>query len=940
MAKKKNNIVIFIIISGVIIIGILIWGLITNWWQKDLIKELVKYKLKTEIPKGTVNIPITNPKSHGFEIGQKIKIGEGAKEEERIVVGFGSLILDRPLKYNHDKGTIITIISEPKKEFKPIEHCDIYDEKTTDCKTCKEGFYLQGNKCYKKMENCGSYDDNSTCKTCNDGFYLNNGTCIKCNENCDKCNSINNCIKCINDEFYLDIGTCKLKQNSGSICDDDTQCIDSCKDGYCCDKKNCMKCNYPGDCTECESQYYLDDGTCKSKKNSGGSCSNNGDNQCNSGLLCKDGYCCNQNNCTKCNNEGKCEECESQYYIDDDGTCKPKKNSGGSCSNNDDNQCNNGLLCKDGYCCSQNNCMKCNNEGKCTECESQYYVDDGTCKLKKNSGDSCSNNDDNQCIDSCKAGFCCNQNNCTKCNNQGLCTECITPGYYLDNGICNSWANCDSSKIKTIGTSTNNQECCDINPLHSFYSSTTPGDCTFSCNPEYYLDNDTCNPKKGAGGSCTYVTISTAHLINSDTVLDSNDLLGNNGTSFIHTYNLKVGDTIKFKVNDNIIETKINLVLDNNGKKYKFFVDKPIHGVNGPLDNQTVYIKDNQCLIGSCKDGYCCDQNNCTKCNNEGNCTECSTNYFLNNGSCYAKRNNGYDCTGNNQCTSNLCNNGKCCKSDDCVTCLDNDKYLASNNTCQSKKSDNDSCTDDIQCSSNSCRNDICFSYQQIPNKSTLQTLIADGYNNLSKIHSEYGPIKTWKLSNNLKDLSNLFPGCNGCPSTFNEDISGWDVSNVEKMNFMFAYASHFNQNLSNWNTSNVKTINSMFSYATAFNNGGQSLNWDTSNVTEMFQVFQGASSFNQDISTWNTSNVLFMSFMFDGASTFNNGDSATQSNIPLSWNTSSVKDMSLMFQVATNFNQDISAWDVSNVNPAPPLGFCFYSGLEQSHNPFGVKCN
>ena len=52
---EKNGVCV-----GVIIIGILIWGLITNWWQKDLIKEPVKYKLKTEIPKGTVNIPITN----------------------------------------------------------------------------------------------------------------------------------------------------------------------------------------------------------------------------------------------------------------------------------------------------------------------------------------------------------------------------------------------------------------------------------------------------------------------------------------------------------------------------------------------------------------------------------------------------------------------------------------------------------------------------------------------------------------------------------------------------------------------------------------------------------------------------------------------------------------------------------------------------------------
>jgi len=40
--------------------------------------------------------------------------------------------------------------------------------------------------------------------------------------------------------------------------------------------------------------------------------------------------------------------------------------------------------------------------------------------------------------------------------------------------------------------------------------------------------------------------------------------------------------------------------------------------------------------------------------------------------------------------------------------------------------------------------------------------------------------------------------------SSFNQDISSWDVSSVTDMNFMFRDASSFSQNLSGWDTSQV----------------------------------------------------------------------------------------------------------------------------------------
>ena len=128
--------------------------------------------------------------------------------------------------------------------------------------------------------------------------------------------------------------------------------------------------------------------------------------------------------------------------------------------------------------------------------------------------------------------------------------------------------------------------------------------------------------------------------------------------------------------------------------------------------------------------------------------------------------------------------------------------------------------------------------------------------------------------------------------SSFNENISFWDTSNVLGMQLTFAGASSFNQDISNWNTQNVGAMNGMFAGATSFNQniGG----WDISSVTDIWEMFLYASSFNQNLSSWNTSNIVSMRSMFEGALTFNQNIS--------NWDTSSVIDMSRMFFEAHQF--------------------------------------
>ena len=152
--------------------------------------------------------------------------------------------------------------------------------------------------------------------------------------------------------------------------------------------------------------------------------------------------------------------------------------------------------------------------------------------------------------------------------------------------------------------------------------------------------------------------------------------------------------------------------------------------------------------------------------------------------------------------------------------------------------------------------------------------------NNIVGIKSYYGA-GTNDLagcqSSNLVSVPSSIPdritdmgGAFGSASSFNQDISSWDVSNVTNMSIMFGFASSFNQDISSWDVSNVAFMVNMFRSATSFNQDISS--WDVSNVTNMSYMFRGATNFNQNLGSWNISNVTSMQemFGFSGMSTEN----------------------------------------------------------------------
>ena len=85
-----------------------------------------------------------------------------------------------------------------------------------------------------------------------------------------------------------------------------------------------------------------------------------------------------------------------------------------------------------------------------------------------------------------------------------------------------------------------------------------------------------------------------------------------------------------------------------------------------------------------------------------------------------------------------------------------------------------------------------------------------------------------------------------GSASSFNSDISNWDVSSVTSMDGMFFEATSFDADVSNWDVSSVSDMDEMFSSATAFN--GDISNWDVLSVTSMDNMFFKATSFNQEL--------------------------------------------------------------------------------------------
>tara|TARA_B110000037_G_scaffold130159_1_gene147874 strand:+ start:184 stop:2016 length:1833 start_codon:yes stop_codon:yes gene_type:complete len=86
------------------------------------------------------------------------------------------------------------------------------------------------------------------------------------------------------------------------------------------------------------------------------------------------------------------------------------------------------------------------------------------------------------------------------------------------------------------------------------------------------------------------------------------------------------------------------------------------------------------------------------------------------------------------------------------------------------------------------------------------------------------------------------------------KDLTKAVTTLVTDMKGLFKGKTTFNTNISSWDVSSVTTMEEMFEGATIFNKDISK--WDTNKVTNMDKMFKSATNFNQDLSKWCVTNL------------------------------------------------------------------------------------
>ena len=276
--------------------------------------------------------------------------------------------------------TIMLVQSECIEGRNNCEKCDPF---TKLCVKCKKDIYSpddNGGCEYSKTCNLGRnyclecLEDGKICKTCDIGYFPDESGGCSYTDNC-LVSYRGECIECKDnyvligmsgyyESFNAYLKICKPLDsdhllNCRSISYDRGICL-GCEEGYyltsekkCTKIKNCAKSSF-GVCKRCINGYYFD----KKQQNC---------------LPAQSAFI----NCKISNDGSKCDECNDDYYFDQEGKCVNSN----YCSVGRSHQCD---KCIDGYylttyenvCSTEENCYSGRKDiGVCIECNNNYCID-------------------------------------------------------------------------------------------------------------------------------------------------------------------------------------------------------------------------------------------------------------------------------------------------------------------------------------------------------------------------------------------------------------------------------------------------------------------------------------------------------------------------------------------------------------------------------------
>ncbi|ELP84164.1 hypothetical protein EIN_337630 [Entamoeba invadens IP1] len=535
---------------------------------------------------------------------------------------------------------------------------------------------LNGNYCgnYPNCASCTSVNGIYHCNQCIDGFYKSDEySCSQCYSGCANCtgSGYTECTSCVTPGYYRDNITC-------------VACVVGCA-GYTCYKcytgcRNCTS-SKKRDCTSCVEGYYKSGGYCYECYTGCLTCTGPSNGLCST---CAKGYYLTYNSCLKCSvgcldctssKDGYCQICESGYFWSE-GKCVRCYTGCSTCNNTNNISC---FSCVTGYFLNRFSCVQCSvgcatcreNGENCGTCISGYYLSGSKCIQCPTGCETCFDSGYSTprcmscfdgyyrssyscfaCTEGCQTrssnlncyscingyslyGISCHQcyDGCSTCNNSilnGYCLDCVSVGYYYDNGYCN---NCSVNCRTCEGSSSN---------------------CTSCEDGTFYLKDNKCLKCNNCGdGNCHQHGCTKCTNVN----------------YYTSGYDCMICDescqTCDGGLNTNCLSCKIGFYLDN----------KQCKRCDSNCDRNKCDTV-NGCT--SCKENYfafkktchpCSDISNCLSCSpTNKKCTTCSPHFEIRDGVCIC--NAGYYLSSSNTCT--LCYDNT--QHGNCKTCHSSDE--------------------------------------------------------------------------------------------------------------------------------------------------------------------------------------------------------------------------------------------------------------------------